>query len=338
MRTGVVVIGRNEGERLKRCLRSMPADCPVVYVDSGSTDGSVAFAEGLSICVERLSVESGFTAGRARNVGWRRLLSEHPNLCFIQFVDGDCELDADWVARGEAALDAEPALCAVFGRLRERFRENSMYNALCDDEWDVPVGLAHSCGGNALFRAEAILDVDGFCDDLIAAEDSDLCLRLHRQGWHVRRIDSEIALHDADIHYMGQWWRRVRRSGYAYAEHVVRHGANGLPGWRRQRAGIVLWGGIIPPTSALCMSIGVVVELASFITIALALMALYPVQVARIVLTRWRQGSELSFALVYGFWTVFGKFAQFGGLGRYHFNRWIGGTHQLIEYKGAAHR
>jgi len=172
MRTGVVAIGRNEGERLKRCLRSMPDGCPVVYVDSGSTDGSVAFAEGLGMRVERLSTERGFTAARARNAGWRRLLAEHPDLAFIQFVDGDCELDSQWIARGVEALDAEPDLCVVFGCVRERFPQASLYNALCDDEWNVPVGLTDSCGGIALFRVPAIVAVNGFSEDLIAERDT----------------------------------------------------------------------------------------------------------------------------------------------------------------------
>ena len=45
---GVVVIGRNEGERLRRCLESLgPHLAATVYVDSGSADGSVALARSL---------------------------------------------------------------------------------------------------------------------------------------------------------------------------------------------------------------------------------------------------------------------------------------------------
>ncbi len=45
---GVVAIGRDEGERLERCLRSVRAPGrTLVYVDSGSSDGSVALAERL---------------------------------------------------------------------------------------------------------------------------------------------------------------------------------------------------------------------------------------------------------------------------------------------------
>lgn len=42
---GAVIIGRNEGARLVACLASFPGWVrPLVYVDSGSTDGSVAAA------------------------------------------------------------------------------------------------------------------------------------------------------------------------------------------------------------------------------------------------------------------------------------------------------
>jgi glycosyltransferase involved in cell wall biosynthesis len=49
---GVVAIGRNEGERLIGCLASAKTDTDnIVYVDSGSTDGSVAAAERMGAFV-----------------------------------------------------------------------------------------------------------------------------------------------------------------------------------------------------------------------------------------------------------------------------------------------
>ena len=42
---GAIIIGRNEGDRLRSCLDSLPkAIDQVVYVDSGSTDGSIEVA------------------------------------------------------------------------------------------------------------------------------------------------------------------------------------------------------------------------------------------------------------------------------------------------------
>jgi glycosyltransferase involved in cell wall biosynthesis len=135
-RFGVVAIGRNEGERLRRCLESVVVAAErVVYVDSGSTDGSVELARGLGAEVVALDMSRPFTAARARNQGWRRLLEAEPALAYVQFVDGDCEVVAGWLDAGRAFLDAHDDVAAVAGRNRERFPERSIYNLLCDIEW-----------------------------------------------------------------------------------------------------------------------------------------------------------------------------------------------------------
>ena len=105
---GVVAIGRNEGERLRRCLESLDGHgLTVVYVDSGSTDDSVALARSLSIEVVDLDMSTPFTAARARNAGFERLLQIDPGVRFVQFLDGDCEVADGWLERagrvGEAA-------------------------------------------------------------------------------------------------------------------------------------------------------------------------------------------------------------------------------------------
>jgi glycosyltransferase involved in cell wall biosynthesis len=41
----VVQIARNEGERLRKALESIPNGLQIVYVDLRSTDGSVALAK-----------------------------------------------------------------------------------------------------------------------------------------------------------------------------------------------------------------------------------------------------------------------------------------------------
>jgi len=333
-RLGLVAIGRNEGERLQRCLRSIAPGIPVVYVDSGSTDGSQDFARSLGMSVETLSTDKGFTAARARNAGWRRLLAEKPGLAFIQFVDGDCELAPSWLATAQAVLDAEPGLCAVFGRRRERFPQASAYNALCDDEWNVPVGLVNACGGDVLFRVAALEQVGGYSDDLIAGEEPDLCLRLGREGWKIRRIDAEMTLHDADIHSARQQWLRARRSGHAFAEHVARHGAHAFPDWRRQRSSIILWGGLVPALILLLALAAVLSGSAVPGMLAMLGLAAYPAQVARIAFRKWRGGASPRFALIYGLWIMLGKFAQFGGVVRFHWKRWRGDAHRIIEYKG----
>src|SRR5262245_28643656 len=95
---GIVVIGRNEGERLIRCLQSAKSHTDdIVYVDSGSTDGSTRTAENLGILVVKLDLAQPFTAARARNEGFAALKALRPDIRFVQFVDGDCELVDDWL-------------------------------------------------------------------------------------------------------------------------------------------------------------------------------------------------------------------------------------------------
>lgn len=310
---GVVVIGRNEGERLKRCLRSIPAGLPVVYVDSGSVDDSVAFARSSGIAVIELDSAIGFTAARGRNAGWRHLVAERPDIKLIQFVDGDCELDAGWIHQGATALEAEPSLAAVFGRLRERFPEKTIYNRMCDDEWDVPLGIVSACGGIAMFRVEALVAAGGFSDDLIAGEEPDLCLRLYKTGWQVRRIDAEMALHDANLLTFRSWWARARRGGFAYAEHVWRHGPGSIPKWRRQIWSIAFWGFVLP---------GCILGLAIILSgqrpmysaaVILSGCVIFAAQVFRITLRKRTAFAELRFAFWYAVLLMLGKLAEFGG-------------------------
>ncbi len=95
---GVVVIGRNEGERLRRCLESLSGALPnIVYVDSGSADGSVQMARTLRVHVLNLDLSRPFTAARARNAGFDELMKFAPNTDLVQFVDGDCEVVGDWL-------------------------------------------------------------------------------------------------------------------------------------------------------------------------------------------------------------------------------------------------
>src|ERR1700733_4839933 len=102
---GVVVIGRNEGERLVNCLNSVKASASrVIYVDSGSVDGSVEFAARIGAYAVRLDPSLPFTAARARNEGFLALKSLYPDVRFVQFIDGDCILVSGWLEAARAFL------------------------------------------------------------------------------------------------------------------------------------------------------------------------------------------------------------------------------------------
>ncbi|TVQ56697.1 MAG: glycosyltransferase family 2 protein, partial [Spirulina sp. DLM2.Bin59] len=162
---GVVTIGRNEGDRLLRCLQSLiaqlPPGTPIVYVDSGSTDGSLSQAEALGVEAIALDLSIPFTAARSRNTGFFHLLAQHPDLAYVQFIDGDCELIPGWIEGAIAHLEAHPQCAIVCGRRRERFPDASPYNRLAEMEWNTPVGEAEACGGDSLARIVALQGVNG---------------------------------------------------------------------------------------------------------------------------------------------------------------------------------
>ena len=199
MKFGVVAIGRNEGERLHQCLASLYSSsaAAVVYVDSGSTDGSAQWARDHGAEVIDLGLGAPFTAARARNAGFKRLKEIAPDLACVQFVDGDCQLVESWPEHALTFLGQHPDVGAVCGRRRERYPERSIYNWLCDQEWNGPIGEVRAFGGDVMIRVIAFDSAGGYRDDLIAGEDPELGVRLRAAGWHIWRLDAEMTLHDA---------------------------------------------------------------------------------------------------------------------------------------------
>jgi GT2 family glycosyltransferase len=325
---GVVAIGRNEGERLRRCLESVVKQAAaVVYVDSGSVDGSVDLAHSLGVTTVELDLSIPFTAARARNEGLRRLLEVSPQVEFVQFVDGDCEVVAGWLERARQELEARTDTAVVCGRRRERFPDASVYNRLCDLEWDTPVGEAEACGGDALMRVGPLRKVGGYRATLIAGEEPELCLRLREQGWKVVRLDAEMTLHDAAMTRFGQWWKRMVRAGHAFAEVSWLHRSSPLRIWAREVRSNWFWGLLLP-----------VVALApAWWTYGLSALLLgYPVLAWRIFRGRRRRGDTRQDAALYARFCVLGKFAQVAGQLRYHRNRLLRRQSTLIEHKGPA--
>lgn len=246
-RVGIVVIGRNEGVRLEECLRSLGAHrAYTVYVDSASSDASPERAVEYGVAVLRLVPEEGLSAARARQAGFVHLMSRWPQLEQVFFVDGDCVVEPGFVERAGAVLAAQPDVAAVCGRRRERAPEASVYDRLCDLEWDTPVGEAAACGGDALYRVRALWEVRGFDPSLIAGEEPELGHRLRIAGWRILRIDAPMTVHEAAIGSLRAWLRRARRSGYAYACVSQRHRWTGPLGWPRATAGILAWGLLLP--------------------------------------------------------------------------------------------
>ncbi|MEM9881649.1 MAG: glycosyltransferase [Planctomycetota bacterium] len=342
--TAAVAIGRNEGERLRLCLESLVGRAAaVVYVDSGSTDASVELARSLGVEVVELDLSQPFTAARARNEGFARLQEILPAVQYVQMVDGDCEVVDGWLDTAAAALAADDKLAVVCGRRRERHPDASIYNRLCDMEWDTPVGPARSCGGDALFRAAALTQIGGYDPTVIAGEEPELCVRLRQAGWRIERLDAEMTLHDAALTRFGQWWKRNVRAGHAYAQGAAMHGKTDGHNVKQVRS-ILVWG-LVAPLLTLAALAAAAVELALrpgwvlwvfwlavfFVNLSMFVQLSYRIQRYR----RSRGDAPLD-ASVYARFTVLGKLANAAGVLQYRKNRLLNRRAEIIEYKSAA--
>jgi GT2 family glycosyltransferase len=321
---GVVAIGRNEGERLQRCLESVRGLARAsVYVDSGSIDGSVELSRSLTSSVVELDLTIPFTAARARNEGFQKLLELFPDIEYVFFVDGDCEVVAGWLKKAADFLDEHRGIAVVCGMRREKHPEKSIYNMLIDMEWaDYPLGESSICGGDALIRVSALKQVNGYRPELICGEEPEMCVRLRKAGWRIWHLNEPMTVHDAAMYHFSQWWKRQLRTGYAFAQARALHGApperHGVSESRRAWT----WGFGIPLlTLTLSTTMG---------PWALLSLLAYPLQIVRMAfqgkrsarLNLWKAGA-----------LVLGKFPEVLGQVKYLLDRSRRVQSGLIEYK-----
>jgi len=323
---GVVVIGRNEGERLRRCLASLGrSDSAVVYVDSASTDSSIQDARDRGVHVVELDDSVPLSAARARNEGASALIELQPNCEYVCFIDGDCELASGWIEEATEFLSSHLKVAAVAGRRRERSPDASVWNRLCDLEWDTPTGPTKATGGDFVVRLSAFQEVGGFDETFVAGEEPELGLRLRRAGWEIERLESEMTIHDADMARFGQWWQRCRRAGQAFLHGYLVHGDGPERFWRREALRPLLWAIALPSLT-----------LALFPATdgwSLLLCLLFPIQAVRIALTELRRDRSIRDAMLYSTACLVGHFGELSGQAGFLFARIAGNGPTLVEYK-----
>ncbi len=319
---GVVIIGRNEGDRLIRSLKSVIDKCQhIVYVDSASKDDSLSVAQQLGADVIELDMSLPFTAARARNAGFELLYKTNPTITYVQFIDGDCEINNQWIELATATLDSKSQVGVVCGRRREKYPEHSIYNKLCDIEWDTPIGYNNSCGGDFLIRASLFNEVKGFNPSIIAGEEPELCFRIRGQKKKIYRINAEMTLHDANIMHFSQWWKRNVRSGYAYALGAYMYGLTPEHYCIRECVGICLWAMIIP-IATLVLSTFSLYYLIFFVT--------YPLQVIRI---GFKSKLKSNIKWKFSVFIMLGKFPEIQGCMKFILTKILRQKGAIIEYK-----
>jgi glycosyltransferase involved in cell wall biosynthesis len=328
----IVIIGRNEGERLTRCLQSVsPArgvegKTELIYVDSASTDGSPQAAANLDAQV--VVLHRGIqTAARARNAGWQR--SSAP---YILFLDGDTILHPHFMQTAGKVLESDPSIAAVWGHRRELHPEHSIYNRVLDLDWIYPAGDTDFCGGDVLMRRAALAQVEGYDPGLIAGEEPELCRRLRARGYRIVHIDAPMTRHDLNMTRFGQYWRRAMRAGYAYSEVSNRFQGSADPMWLQESRKNLRRGSFW--IAWLVVGLALLVLRSVWILPWFALLIALPVRSAW--KARFRAPGQKTLLLLYGFHSQLQQIPILVGQLRYFLNRHSGKQKTRIEYKGEA--
>ena len=323
---GIVVVGRNERERLTRSLTSALASTKtVIYVDSGSRDDSVAVAQGLGVWVWRLDPARPFSAARARNEGFAQLRDAHPELQIVQFLDGDCELAPHWLVVGLAELERASDTALVCGHIRERDPAASPYNRMCALEWRQSPGEVDACGGNFMVRANLFDRLGGFRCEVTAGEEDELCQRVHALGGKIRLLDHDMVEHDAALLHFSQWWQRARRCGHAYAQGRFLHRQRPDGRFRHESRSMILWGTLLPTLAVL--------SAAPTGGASLFFLGGYALLFLRIHRRCRQRGWSNAEARLYAAFTVLAKFPGALGVIKFSLDRWRGRHPALIEHK-----
>ncbi len=320
MTVAVVLIGRNEGERLVRSLASVTGGgARVIYVDSGSTDDSVANAKRAGATVVELTPDRPFTAARGRNAGFAALRDNLPD--YVQFIDGDCAVEPDWITAGMAELAENPDLGIVTGWRSEIYPSASVYNQMIDLEWHRPAGEITACGGDMMVRAKAFAAVGGFDETVIAAEDDEFCIRIRAAGWRMRRLPLAMTRHDAAITRFSECWQRATRCGHAFAQVGSMHEGY----FARESKRVLVYGALLPAIALFSLII---------FPPGLALVgALYGVSYIRSARGLMDEGVAPSKAAHHAVFLVISKFPNIIGMGTFAWRQARGHRMNIIEYK-----
>lgn len=355
----VVVIGRNEGERLVRCLASVramhwsQAAVELIYVDSASQDDSPARARDFgAFVIETRSVRPCAAAGR--NLGWGRATAP-----FVLFLDGDTMLHPEFAGRALSAF-ADPQVAVVWGHRRELYPNASLYHRVLDLDWVYAPGPSLFCGGDALVRRAVLAEVGGYDEGLIAGEEPELCQRIRARGYVIQHLDAPMTQHDLAISRWPQYWRRAQRAGYAYAAVADRasrtqlknstdNGAVPATASTQSRREASTLGGVSPlwvreaRRNVLHAVVLGVLGLWGVVT-ALAMRSLFPLFVVSACYgilalrsayrARWKSTNPLSLIL-YGVHAHVQQIPIFVGQLNYWCDCWIGQERALMEYKEA---
>ncbi|MFF5722964.1 bifunctional polysaccharide deacetylase/glycosyltransferase family 2 protein [[Kitasatospora] papulosa] len=224
----VLVPAYNERECIEATVRSLVAgDHPieVVVVDDGSTDGTADLVEAMRIPNVRVVRQSNAGKPAALNNGIANARHD-----IVVMMDGDTVFEPSTV-RELVQPFADPRVGAVAGNAKVGNRD-SLIGAWQHIEYVMGFNLDRrmydllGCmptipGAVGAFRRDALDRIGGMSEDTLA-EDTDVTMALHRDGWRVVYAENARAWTEAPESVQQLWSQRYRWS-YGTMQAIWKH-------------------------------------------------------------------------------------------------------------------
>ena len=224
----VLVPAYNERECIANTVRSlMSSDHPieVIVIDDGSTDGTADIVEQMRLPNVRVVRQLNSGKPAALNNGIR-----HARYDIIVMMDGDTVFEPSTV-RELVQPFGDPRVGAVAGNAKVGNRD-SLIGAWQHIEYVMGFNLDRRLydmlgimptipGAVGAFRADALHRVGGMSEDTLA-EDTDITMAFHRDGWRVVYAEDARAWTEAPESVQQLWSQRYRWS-YGTMQAIWKH-------------------------------------------------------------------------------------------------------------------
>lgn len=210
----VVIVNWNGIKFLENCFRSVfaqtYADYKVVFVDNGSTDGSIAFVKENYPRAEIIALDKNYGFSVANNMAMRKALEAGAE--YIALLNNDTKAATNWLAEMASVMGSDPGIgiCAskmlrmdeprVLDSTGHIFIDGIIYDrgggepdkGQYDDKFDV----AGACAGACLYRGR-MLETIGFFDEGFGSyyEDAELSWRAYNSGWKAKYVPAAVVYH-----------------------------------------------------------------------------------------------------------------------------------------------
>jgi len=208
----IIVLNWNGKQYLETCLSSLLRqkypDIEIIFVDNGSTDGSVELVRNKypSVIVIAHDKNLGFAGGV--NSG---IIASHGK--YIATINNDAEADIEWISRLVQVMGADKCIGSCASKMLRYYdrkiidsagvvvyQNGNAYDRGAQEfdagQYDIQTEIFGACAGAALYRREMFDEIGIFDEKYFAYfEDVDLSYRMHLFGWKCIFVPDAIVYH-----------------------------------------------------------------------------------------------------------------------------------------------